>query len=167
MAARNRLYAVFLGNPVQPGLERRRVGRYQAALPRECRDLTRAGHRPSKRAETTDRQGKTDANHCSHSSSPRAHRISRRRTGPVPRPPRRRASEAGILPGVVARRSNIAFGRGRLPEHLPFISTAVRALIADPFVLVLVAGRRAREEGRRAGAYHVGAEIGSILSVRN
>src|SRR6266568_7274201 len=104
MAARNRLYAVFLGNPVQPGLERRSVGRYQAALPRECRYLTRAGHRPSKRAEPTDRQGKTDADHCSHSSSPRAHRISGRRSAADSG--QYRAAQAGKLPGVVARRSN-------------------------------------------------------------
>src|SRR6266566_9780158 len=67
MAARNRLHAVFLGNPVQPGLERRNVRRYErASLPGKRGDLCEAGRRPSERAETAD---STDAVQCSHSPS--------------------------------------------------------------------------------------------------
>jgi len=51
-----------------------------------------------------------------------------------------------------------------LPEYLPIVSMAVAAHIADPFVLVVVSGRGAHEEGRRRASYHTEAEIGSFFS---
>jgi hypothetical protein len=78
-----------------------------------------------------------------------------------------RAAEAGKSPGVVAHGSKIAIGRSRLPEYLPVVSMAVLAPIADPFVVVVVSGRGAHEEGRRWAAYHADPEIGSFLVIRN